>query len=109
MCNTSLITYIIVHVVLLNDHLDQFVAQHEGKNDPRDGDNHRFGKVFDHGKDTGIKEQQMSRGEMIFSQKRREYWLLSCSLGEVAGYRGRVAPCKAYAYRHSSEASFAVK
>jgi len=56
-----------------------------------------------------VQEQQMSRGEMIFSQKRREYWLLSCSLGEVAGCRGCVAPCKAYAYRHSSEAGFAVK
>jgi len=55
-----------------------------------------------------IQEQRMSRGKMIFSQKRRKYWLLSCSLGEVAGCRGRVAPCKAYAYRRSSEAGFAV-
>jgi len=34
------------------------------------------------------REQQMSRGEMIFSQKRHKYWLLSCSLGEVAALQG---------------------
>jgi len=56
-----------------------------------------------------FQEQHLSRGEMIFSQKGANAGFLPCSLGEVAGCRGRVAPCKTYAYRRSSEAGFAVK
>jgi len=43
-----------VHVVLFRDNGNQFVAENKGYDQSRYGDDHIFGKISHHAKDTGI-------------------------------------------------------
>jgi len=59
----------------------------------------QFEKVFSELQDVksqlqAIQEQRMSRGKMIFSQKRRKYWLLSCSPFSAAKCHGKNPDCQ---------------
>ena len=59
----------VMKIIPVDDHLDELVGHHKGKDHARDGDDDAFGEAADHGKDAGIPEQILSRGKMIFGQK----------------------------------------
>jgi len=43
-----------VEIVSLRDHLDQLHTHDKGEDHPGNGDNDRFGKILDHGKDASV-------------------------------------------------------
>ena len=52
----------LMHVVFLNDHLYEFVAENKGQNHPRDGDDCCIRQGANHGKDARVPERFLSRG-----------------------------------------------
>ena len=44
----------VVHIVLFHNHVDQLIAHHKGENGRRNGDDHRFGQVLQHGENAAV-------------------------------------------------------
>ena len=44
----------VVHIVLFHNHVNQLIAHHKGENGRRNGDDHRFGQVLQHGKNAAV-------------------------------------------------------
>ena len=44
----------VVHIVLFHDHVNQLIAHHKGENGRRNGDDHRFGQVLQHGENAAV-------------------------------------------------------
>ena len=43
-----------MHIVLFHNHVDQLIAHHKGENGRRNGDDHRFGQVLQHGENAAV-------------------------------------------------------
>ena len=61
-----------MQVVPIHDHMDKLIAHDEGKDEPRDGKDNRFGKLLYEREHPGVPELVLSRGEMIKNPIRLE-------------------------------------
>ena len=60
----------IVQIVFVDDHLNELVAHDECEDQPCNGDDDVLGQGLDHGKDALVPEQRLSRGKMIYRNKK---------------------------------------